>query len=188
MSEISQKLSNKTKRVGAYSRVQITTDKIIFLAQNHMPQKVYVVSHPAQNPDFSNVKYLIFSKSYEIEIQEQIVLSFVRQGLRNHYDVTEYYCYARIINVEELPHLLGEINVLVRFKRPNLGRSKTWICNFCPCISFLPALLMIQMDSGDFEQTSKQISCNESYLSLIRITSEVELLPLYNQRHYMAST
>ena len=59
------------------------------------------------------MNYLIFSKSYEIEIKEQIVLSLVRQGLRNHYDVTEYYCYARIINVEELPHLLGEINVLV---------------------------------------------------------------------------
>ena len=26
------------------------------------------------------MKYLIFSKSYEIEIKEQIVLSFVRQG------------------------------------------------------------------------------------------------------------
>lgn len=47
MSEISWKLSNKTKRVGAYSRVQITTDKIIFLALNHMPQEVYVVLHPA---------------------------------------------------------------------------------------------------------------------------------------------
>ena len=29
---------------------------------------------------------------------------------------------------------------------------------------------------------------NESYLSLLRITSEVELLPLYNQRHYMTAT
>ena len=29
---------------------------------------------------------------------------------------------------------------------------------------------------------------NESYLSLLRITSEVELLPLYNQRYNMAAT
>ena len=29
---------------------------------------------------------------------------------------------------------------------------------------------------------------NESYLSLLRIALEVELLPLYNQRHYMAAT
>ena len=29
---------------------------------------------------------------------------------------------------------------------------------------------------------------NESYLSRLRITSEVELLPLYNQRHFMTAT
>ena len=29
---------------------------------------------------------------------------------------------------------------------------------------------------------------NESYLSLLRVTSEVELLPLYNQRYNMAAT
>ena len=29
---------------------------------------------------------------------------------------------------------------------------------------------------------------NESYLSRLRITSEVELLPLYNQRHFMTVT
>ena len=29
---------------------------------------------------------------------------------------------------------------------------------------------------------------NESYLGLLRVTSEVELLPLYNQRYNMAAT